>query len=80
MRFEEQSARVAGMFDDRFVRMWRMYLACSEACFASGDMQLFQVTFGRATDNARRWTRSDLYTPAQPATIADAVEIHHAHV
>ena len=80
MRFEESSVQVARMFDDRFVRMWRMYLACAEACFTSGDMQLFQVTFGRATDNAHRWTRSDLYRPTQDATTPDAVEIRHAHV
>jgi cyclopropane-fatty-acyl-phospholipid synthase len=61
------SAQVADMYDERFVRMWRMYLACSEACFTSGDMQLFQVAFGRATDNARRWTRSDLYARRQVA-------------
>jgi len=63
-RFEDVAEHVSAMFDDRFVRMWRMYLACSEACFTTGDMQLFQVTFGRATDNTQRWTRSDLY--AQP--------------
>jgi cyclopropane-fatty-acyl-phospholipid synthase len=79
-RFEESSAPVTRMFDDRFVRMWRMYLACAEACFTSGDMQLFQVTFGRATDNARRWTRSDLYTPTQQATAPDTVRIRHARV
>jgi cyclopropane-fatty-acyl-phospholipid synthase len=60
-RFEAVTERVRDMFDERFVRMWRMYLACSEACFASGDMQLFQVTFGRATDGTQRWTRADLY-------------------
>jgi hypothetical protein len=27
----------------------------------SGDLQLFQVTFGRAADNARPWTRDALY-------------------
>ena len=27
----------------------------------SGDLQLFQVTFGRAADNSQPWTRDDLY-------------------
>ena len=60
-RFEGVSAQVGLMFDERFVRMWRLYLACAEACFTSGDMQLFQVTFGRAADDTSPWTRADLY-------------------
>ena len=31
------------MYDERFVRMWRMYLAGSIAAFESGSLQLFQV-------------------------------------
>jgi cyclopropane-fatty-acyl-phospholipid synthase len=67
-RFEAVSTQVGEMFDERFVRMWRLYLACAEACFTSGDMQLFQVTFGRATDDAGSWTREGLYhrRAAQP--------------
>jgi cyclopropane-fatty-acyl-phospholipid synthase len=60
-RFELQSGRVAEMFDERFVRMWRLYLASAEASFSTGDLQLYQITFGRADDNDRRWTRADLY-------------------
>src|SRR4051794_13448196 len=50
-RFERVSNRVAEMFDERFVRMWRLYLAGSCAAFQSGDMQLFQVLFARADKN-----------------------------
>jgi cyclopropane-fatty-acyl-phospholipid synthase len=53
---------VAEMFDDRFVRMWRLYLASAEASFSTGDLQLYQITFGRADDNDAQWTRADLYT------------------
>jgi len=63
-RFERRSPEVGQMFDDRFVRMWRLYLASAEASFTSGDLQLFQLTFGRATDNTWRLTRSDLYSPS----------------
>jgi cyclopropane-fatty-acyl-phospholipid synthase len=77
-RFEHVWPQVASMFDERFVRMWRMYLACSEACFTSGDMQLFQVTFGRATDNSQRWTRSDLYARRTGVRQRGITEIHAA--
>ena len=45
------------MFDDTFVRAWRLYLAGSEAAFTTGWMQLFQVLFARGSSNAIPWTR-----------------------
>ena len=51
------STQVAQMFDDSFVRAWRLYLAGSEAAFSTGWMQLFQVTFARGTTNQIPWTR-----------------------
>ena len=60
-RFEEQSAKVAQMFDAEFVRMWRLYLAASSASFESGDLQLFQVVFARANHNQLPLTRTDWY-------------------
>jgi cyclopropane-fatty-acyl-phospholipid synthase len=56
-RFDEASRDVAGMFDDRFVRAWRLYLAGSEAAFTTGSMQLFQVLFARGDSNRVPWTR-----------------------
>ena len=35
------------MFDERFVRTWRLYLAGSVAAFRTGTLQLFQVIFAR---------------------------------
>jgi cyclopropane-fatty-acyl-phospholipid synthase len=60
-RFERASDRVTDMFDDRFVRAWRLYLAGSLAAFSTGWLQLFQVTFARGTDNDHPWTRAWLY-------------------
>jgi cyclopropane-fatty-acyl-phospholipid synthase len=60
-RFEAQEEHVRRMFDEAFIRTWRLYLASAEACFLSGSLQLFQVAFGRATDNTRPWTREGLY-------------------
>lgn len=63
-RFEQHAHRVRQMFDDRFVRMWRFYLAGSIAAFATGSYQLFQVVFQRATDNDLALTRDHLYLDA----------------
>jgi cyclopropane-fatty-acyl-phospholipid synthase len=60
-RFDSAAARVAAMFDDTFVRAWRLYLAGSQASFTTGYMQLFQVTFARSGDNDVAWTRAELY-------------------
>lgn len=60
-RFEAQLAEVARMFDDPFVRAWRLYLAGSEAAFLSGWLQLFQITFAPGAHNQIPWTRADLY-------------------
>jgi cyclopropane-fatty-acyl-phospholipid synthase len=56
-RFEGSADQVAAMFDDTFVRAWRLYLAGSEAAFTTGCMQLFQVVFARGSSNAIPWTR-----------------------
>ena len=69
--FERVADRVAQMFDERFVRMWRLYLAASSATFESGDLQLFQVVFARDDNNSLPVTRADWYAepllPQAPA-------------
>ena len=60
-RFERSAERVAAMFDERFVRVWRLYLSGSIAAFTSGSLQLFQVSFARPLDNEIPWTRAHLY-------------------
>jgi cyclopropane-fatty-acyl-phospholipid synthase len=60
-RFETSAARVAEMFDERFVRAWRFYLAGSCAAFAGGALQLFQVLFARHGVNDIPSTRAPLY-------------------
>ncbi|MGH8139106.1 MAG: class I SAM-dependent methyltransferase [Steroidobacteraceae bacterium] len=59
--FEGASGRVAEMFDEKFVRMWRLYLAGSIAAFTTGTLQLFQVLFAPGTNNDIAWTREHLY-------------------
>ena len=59
-RFERAVPRVREMFDERFVRMWRLYLAGSRAAFETGWLQLFQIVFA-PPDRPVRWTRAGLY-------------------
>ena len=59
--FEASKERVAQMFDERFVRMWRLYLNGSIAAFRTGEMQLFQVVFAHGRNNEIPWTRADVY-------------------
>jgi len=59
--YEESSERVGQMFDENFVRMWRLYLLGSRAAFITGEMQLFQVVFAPGRSNNIPWTRSHVY-------------------
>ena len=59
--YEAASGRVEQMFDAKFVRMWRMYLAGSIAGFTTGTLQLFQVVFATRQNNDVPMTRSHLY-------------------
>ncbi len=60
--FEGATGRVRSMFDEKFVRMWRLYLAGSIAAFSTGSLQLFQVVFAPGESNEVPWTRAHLYT------------------
>ena len=59
--YEGASDRVAEMFDEKFVRMWRLYLAGSIAAFTTGTLQLFQVLFAPGVNNNVPWTRDYIY-------------------
>jgi cyclopropane-fatty-acyl-phospholipid synthase len=61
--YEAASERVRAMFDEKFVRMWRLYLAGSVAAFSTGTLQLFQVLFAPRANNDIAWTRAHLYPP-----------------
>jgi cyclopropane-fatty-acyl-phospholipid synthase len=61
LRFERALAEGRVAFDERFRRMWKLYLAGSEASFETGWLQLFQVTFAPSGSNAVPWSRAPLY-------------------
>jgi cyclopropane-fatty-acyl-phospholipid synthase len=60
--YEANVERVRSMFDERFVRMWRLYLAGSVAAFTTGTLQLFQVVFAPHDNNDIPLTRAYLYS------------------
>lgn len=60
-RFEKNVETIRQMFDERFVRTWRMYLASSIAAFDTGGLQLYQVLFAPAQAQALPITREDIY-------------------
>ncbi len=60
-RFERSERQVSAMFDPKFVRTWRLYLAGSLVAFRVGTMQLFQITFARSDCQLLPWTRDHLY-------------------
>jgi cyclopropane-fatty-acyl-phospholipid synthase len=59
-RFEANRARVAEMFDARFVRMWRFYLASMEESFRIGTLHVQQWQLAKAMDTVPI-TRDYLY-------------------
>ncbi len=60
-RFEAVSDQVQVMFDQDFVRAWRLYLAGSAAAFSVGTLQLFQVVVAPPHDNSVPRTRRHMY-------------------
>jgi cyclopropane-fatty-acyl-phospholipid synthase len=66
-RFDQQAETIRRMFDERFVRAWRLYLAGSLAGFTTGFIQLFQVVFAPGRSNEVPWTREHLYSSTNPA-------------
>lgn len=59
-RFEQNLERVREMFDESFIRAWRLYLSGCIANFTLGNLQLFQFVFSRHTNNQVPWTRGHL--------------------
>jgi cyclopropane-fatty-acyl-phospholipid synthase len=60
--YEAAKDSVRQTYGDQFTRAWELYLAGSQAAFASGWMQLFQVLFAPRESVPPFWSRADLYT------------------
>ena len=64
-RFAAAADHVSAAHGEPFRRAWELYLAGSEAAFATGWLQLFQVTFAPAEASPPYWTRASLYPHAR---------------
>src|SRR5216683_6611444 len=49
-RFERNRDRLRRIYDERFCRMWEMYLICSEIAFRRQDHMVFQMQLSKAVD------------------------------
>jgi cyclopropane-fatty-acyl-phospholipid synthase len=63
-RFAAARAAVSVQYGDAFARTWELYLAGSEAAFATGWMQLFQIVFAPRTSAPPYWARESVYPPS----------------
>lgn len=60
-RFEEHKDEIIEMFDERFYRMWRFWLAASSGNFRYGEMDLSQLVFSKGINNDLPLTREHIY-------------------
>lgn len=60
-RYERSLEAVRKMFDERFIRMWRLYLQSSAASFRIGDLHLHQILFSNGVNNDLALTREHMY-------------------
>ena len=64
-RFDRSTSQISSLFDQRFVRAWRLYLAGSLVAFRVGSLQLFQIVFAGPEAARIPWTRAHLYDSRQ---------------
>ena len=61
-RFERVVPKVLEKFDERFVRMWRLYLRASSASFREGAVEVHQILVSSGSPRNFPLTREDIYT------------------
>jgi len=64
-RFERSAPLIRKTFDDRFVRMWRLYLRASSASFREGIIEVHQILLSRGQPSHLPLTREDLYSGSE---------------
>jgi cyclopropane-fatty-acyl-phospholipid synthase len=64
-RFAIISDQVRARYGEEFRRAWELYLVGSEAAFATGSLQLFQVVFAPMEAVPPYWTRAEIYGDEQ---------------
>lgn len=59
--FEKHLPEIEKMFDERFIRMWRIYLCACAASFNNGVIDLHQIQFVKGVNNELPMTRKYQY-------------------
>ncbi len=59
--FENALDEIRKTKDERFIRMWRLYLNACAASFQTGNIDLSQFIFTKGTNDSIPWTRDYLY-------------------
>lgn len=59
--FERNIAKIREMFNERFVRMWRLYLNASSAGFKYNGTRLYQILFSKGLNNGLPMVRDYMY-------------------
>lgn len=59
--FEKHKEQIKEMYNERFVRMWRLYLNFSAASFRYSGLNIHQILFSKGLNNQLQWTRDYLY-------------------
>ena len=57
VRFDSKKEKLPEQYDDKFIRMWRFYLICSENYFRYAHGMVFQIQLARCADDVPQ-TRS----------------------
>ncbi len=60
-RFEKCAETVRKMFDERFVRMWRLYLRGASASFREDSLEVHQILVSKGKPVGLPLTREDVY-------------------
>jgi cyclopropane-fatty-acyl-phospholipid synthase len=60
-RFEANAHEIEEMFDERLVRLWRMFLNGCAAIFRNGNIRLYQIVFTNGINNRFPLTREHIY-------------------
>jgi cyclopropane-fatty-acyl-phospholipid synthase len=60
-RFENVVPSVLEKFDEKFVRMWRLYLRVSSAAFREGEVEVHQILVSKGKPDDLPLTREEIY-------------------
>lgn len=60
--FYQHIDEVADMFDNRFIRMWTLYLQGAAAILRTGNLDVYQILFSKGVNNDLPLTLNDIYT------------------